>query len=73
MKSGAKSGIRDTEIENQLAEYRNKISELTEQNKLLKKRVILSQQQAQAAQQLTKSNTIYDSVSSRIDTVKNIF
>ncbi|CAF1637721.1 unnamed protein product, partial [Didymodactylos carnosus] len=29
---------RDSEIENQLTEYRNKISELREQNKLLKQR-----------------------------------
>ncbi len=67
---GVKAGARDTENENLLAEYRNKISELTEKNKLLKQRVIVSQQQVQAAQQMKKSSTIYDGVSSRIDTVK---
>jgi len=69
-KKGVKAGARDTENENLLAEYRNKISELTEKNKLLKQRVIVSQQQVQAAQQMKKSSTIYDGVSSRIDTVK---
>lgn len=52
-----------------MEEYRNKISELVEQNKLLKQRVIVSQQQVQAAQQLKRSSTMYDGVSSRIDTV----
>ena len=67
---GVKSSGRDSETENQFAEFRNKISELREQNKLLKQRVIVSQQQVQAAQQMKKSNTIYDGVSSKIDTVK---
>ncbi|CAF1259459.1 unnamed protein product, partial [Adineta ricciae] len=64
---GAKATIRDSEIENQLAEYRNKISELREQNKLLKQRLVVVQQQAQATQ-LKKSSSAYDGVSSRIDT-----
>ncbi|UJR37682.1 hypothetical protein I4U23_030377 [Adineta vaga] len=62
---GAKSSIRDSETENQLAEFRNKISELREQNKLLKQRLNVSQQQSQ---QLKKSGSIYEGVSSRIDT-----
>ena len=70
LKIGVRSAARDSENENLLGEYRNKISELSEQNKLLKQRVILSQQQVQAAQQMKKSTTIYDGVSSRIDTVK---
>ncbi len=70
---GVKSSGRDSETENQLAEYRNKISELREQNKLLKQRLILSQQQVQAAQQLKKSNTTYEGVSSKIDTVKEFY
>lgn len=67
-----KAGIRDAETENVLAEYRNKISELREQNKQLKQRLILSQQQIQAAQQMKKSNTMYETVSSRIDTVSKL-
>ncbi len=69
---GVKAGARETETDNLLAEYRNKISELREQNKLLKQRVIVSQQQVQAAQQMKKSNTMYEGVSSRIDTVTKI-
>ena len=42
-----------------------------EQNKQLKQRLILSQQQIQAAQQIKKSSTMYDGVSSRIDTVSD--
>ncbi len=68
-----KSSGRDSETENQLAEYRNKISELREQNKLLKQRLILSQQQVQAGQQLKKPNAIYEGVSSKIDTVKEFY
>ena len=68
---GMKAGIRDAENENLLTEYQNKIAELREQNKQLKQRLILSQQQMQAAQQIKKSNTMYESVSSRIDTVRN--
>ncbi|CAF0822799.1 unnamed protein product [Rotaria sordida] len=65
---GSKLGARETETENLLAEYRNKISQLSEQNKLLKQRIVVSQQQLQAAQQMKKSATIYDNVTSRIDT-----
>ncbi|CAF3169233.1 unnamed protein product [Rotaria socialis] len=65
---GVKVAGRGTETENLLDEYRNKISELRDQNKLLKQRVVLSQQQLQAAQQMKKSQTLYDNVSSRIDT-----
>jgi len=70
---GVKSSGRDSETENQLAEYRNKISELREQNKLLKQRLIVAQQQVQTVQQMKKSNTIYDGVSSKIDTVKEFY
>lgn len=64
-----KAGIRDAETDNVLAEQRNKISELREQNKQLKQRLILSQQQIQAAQQMKKTSPMYEGVSSRIDTV----
>jgi hypothetical protein len=67
---GMKAGARDTENENILAEYRNKIAELQEQNKRLKQRVVLSQQQVQAAQQMKKTSPIYEGVTSRIDTVE---
>ena len=63
-----KAGARQTEIENRLAEKENKISELLEQNKQLKQRLILSQQQLQAAQQVKKTSAAYDGVTSRIDT-----
>ncbi|CAF2623385.1 unnamed protein product [Rotaria sp. Silwood2] len=65
---GIKLGARETETENLLAEYRNKISQLSEQNKLLKQRIVVAQQQLQAAQQMKKSPTMYDNVTSRIDT-----
>jgi cell fate (sporulation/competence/biofilm development) regulator YmcA (YheA/YmcA/DUF963 family) len=73
LKSGAKRGLRNTENENLLAEQNNRISELIEQNKLLKQRVLVSHQQVQAAQSMKRSNTTYDSISSRIDTVKKFF
>ena len=66
-----KAGIRNTENENLITEYQNKIAELREQNKQLKQRLILSQQQIQAAQQIKKSSTMYEGVSSRIDTVRD--
>ncbi|CAF1261553.1 unnamed protein product [Rotaria sp. Silwood1] len=65
---GAKLGARETETENLLEEYRNKISQLSEQNKLLKQRIVVAHQQLQAAQQMKKSPTMYDNVTSRIDT-----
>jgi len=67
---GMKAGARDTENENLLVEYRNKIAELQEQNKRLKQRVLFSQQQVQAAQQMKKTSPIYEGVTSRIDTVE---
>ena len=66
---GVRAGARATETEELLAESRNKVSELAEQNRLLKQRLIVAQQQLQAAQQLKKSSTMYESVSSRIDTI----
>jgi LAS superfamily LD-carboxypeptidase LdcB len=68
--SGVKAAARDGENEDLIAQQRNKISELKEQNKQLKQRVILSQQQAQAAQQLKKPATMYEGVPSKIDTVR---
>ena len=67
--SGVKAAARDGANED-LVEYQNKISELREQNKQLRQRVILAQQQAQAAQQLKKPTTIYEGVPSKIDTVR---
>ena len=66
---GVKAAARDSETENVLDQYRNDISKLREQNKGLKQQLIVSQQQIQAAQQMQKPATMYDSISSRIDTV----
>lgn len=67
--SEKKVSKRNVEQEDLVALLQSKLSELQEQNKLLKQRVSLAQQQAQAAQSSRKV-TIYDGVSSRIDTVR---
>jgi hypothetical protein len=67
--SGVKQTIRDNSTEEKLAEYRSKIAELQEQNILLKSRLALSRQEAQAGQQIRRSNTSYEGVPSKIDTV----
>lgn len=67
---GVKAAARDIETENRLTDYQNQISKLQDENKLLKQRLVVSHQQAQ---QMRKSSTMYEDISSKIDTVTLIF